>query len=319
MPRSSLPLLALVVAVLIWASNNIVSKVLLREASPALVATVRFTLAGLLFFLPAFLALHRGERRFARADWVRLAALGSLGVTGGQVLLLLGLRSTPATDASVYQLASPLFLVALAWACFGERPDRCRALGVAAAFLGAAVLVAGSAAGFGGGDPLGAALVLLGSLAYSSQTLLRKDLLARPPLLVLAATSLVAMAAIWPTGGLLGAWAELPRVRGWSAAAWLAMAHQVVLMSVASQWLFIRALRDLRASQISAVLYAQPLFTACMAAVILGESPSGPTLLSGALILAGLWLANRPIPRRGDASLTTGDPNTRGSVASGKT
>ena len=47
----------------------------------------------------------------------------------------------------------------------------------------------------------------------------------------------------------------------------------------------------------SALLYTQPLFTALMAAGALGESPSVLTLVSGALILTGVWLVNRPIGR----------------------
>jgi drug/metabolite transporter (DMT)-like permease len=297
---SWLPILALLMTVVIWASNNIVSKVILREASPGLVALVRFTIAGLIFFLPVFLTIHRGEQRFSRADWWLLLLLGSFGVVGGQILLLLGLRTTPATDASVYQLSSPLFLLALAWLSLGERVDRSRAIGVVAAFLGAAVLVVGSASGFGGGDLQGAVFMLSGALAYSSQTLVRKGLLTRrSPLLVLTGTSLVAMVTVWPASGLLGVWSELPHILDWSPTAWLVMVHQVCLMSIASQWLFVYALRELRASQISAFLYAQPLFTAFMAAVALGEFPTALTVVSGALILAGVWLSNRPVaPRR---------------------
>ena len=102
MLRSWLPLVALLTTVVIWASNNIVTKVIVHAASAGLVALVRFTLAGLLFYLPVVLRLHRGDQRFARSDWPRLVHLGSVGVVGSPILSLLGLRSTPATDASVY-------------------------------------------------------------------------------------------------------------------------------------------------------------------------------------------------------------------------
>ena len=312
MSRSWLPLLALLTTVIIWASNNIVTKVILREASPGLVALVRFTLAGLLFYLPVFLTLHRGDQRFSRSDWPRILLLGSVGVVGSLILSLLGLRTTPATDASVYQLTTPLFVLALAWLLFGERLNRVRVTGIAAAFLGAAVLAVGSAAGFGGGDLLGAVLILTSSVIWSGYTLLSKEILARrSPLLVLATANLVAMVAVWPVGGLLGVWAELPRVLDWSQAAWLVMAYNVCLMSMASQWLYVRSIRDLRASQVSALLYTQPLFTALMAAGALGEIPSLLTVASGVLILSGVWLVNRPIrPRQHPADTGTSSSKT---------
>ena len=312
MSRSWLPLLALLLTVVVWASNNIVTKIILREASPGLVALVRFTLAGLLFYLPVFLTLHRGDQQFSRGDWPRLLLLGSVGVVGSLVLSLLGLRTTPATDTSVYQLTTPLFVLALAWLWFGERLNRVRATGIVAAFLGAALLAIGSAAGFGGGDLPGAVLILSSSIIWSGYTLLSKEILARrSPLLVLATANLVAMVAVWPVGGLLGVWDELPRVLDWSQSAWLVMAYNVCLMSMVSQWLYVRSIRDLRASQVSALLYTQPLFTALMAAAALGEVPSLLTLASGALILSGVWLVNRPIGRRERAPVSgTANPPT---------
>ena len=76
------------------------------------------------------------------------------------------------------------------------------------------------------------------------------------------------------------------------------MAYNVLLMSMISQWLYIRSIRDLRASQVSALLYTQPVFTALMAVAALGELPTPLTVVSGALILVGVLLVNRPIGRR---------------------
>ncbi len=84
----------------IWAANNVVAKLIVREASPLLVALVRFTLAGLFFHLPVFLFLHRGEQRLNRDDAVRVVLLGAVGVAGSLVLSLMALRTTPATDVA---------------------------------------------------------------------------------------------------------------------------------------------------------------------------------------------------------------------------
>ena len=96
--RAWLPQAGLLLAVVIWAANNSLSKIILHEASPVLIALVRFTLAGLLFYLPVFFILHRGDQRFARADWPRLILLGAVGVAGSLVFSLLGLRTTPLTE-----------------------------------------------------------------------------------------------------------------------------------------------------------------------------------------------------------------------------
>ena len=54
------------------------------------------------------------------------------------------------------------------------------------------------------------------------------------------------------------------------------------------------------------LLYTQPLFTALMAAAAPGEVPSMLTLVSGALIVTGVWLVNRPNGR----ARRTADPGS---------
>lgn len=298
--RSWLPLVGLTLTILIWSSNNIVGKLILREASPMMVALVRFTLAGFLFYGPVFLVLHRGEQRFTPGEWQRLALLGAGGTLGSLVFYMMGLRTTPATDAAIYQVTTPLFVIVIAWAWLGERLSRGRVLGIVVAMVGAVILVTGGGAvGIGGGDLLGVLFIMLSNLTWASYTILIKELLARrSPLLVVAGANLIACAAIWPLAALTGLLGELPSVLGWSTGAWLIMLYLVAFMSTSSQWLYLRCLREVPASQASAFLNLQPLFTAILAASFLGELPTPLTIGAGLLILLGVWLVNRPRPRR---------------------
>ena len=301
-----LPLAGLTLTILIWSSNNIVGKLILRETSPMMVALVRFTLAGLLFYLPVFLALHRGEERFTRSEWRRLALLGTSGTLGSLVFYMTGLQSTPATDAAIYQLTMPLFVVVIAWAWLGERLSRGRMLGLAVAMVGAVVLVTGGRMGGLGGDPAGVLFIMMSNLTWASYTILIKEPLARrSPLLVLAATNLTAAVAIWPLAAVTGLLQELPTVANWSTNAWLIMLYLVAFMSTSSQWLYLRCLREVAASQASAFTNLQPFFTAILAAIFLGESPTPLTIGAGMLILLGVWLVNRPQKARRRATLPT--------------
>ena len=294
--RYWLPLLGLLVTIVIWSSNNIVGKVIMRESSPLMVALVRFTLAGVFFYLPVFLALHRGEQRFQRGEWPRLVFLGIVGTCGSLVLYLLGLRTTPATAAGIYQITGPLFIAIMAWLWLSERLSRGRVAGLVVAAAGASLLVAAQGSGGLGGGDLGGALFILGSnLTWSGYTLVSKEILARrSPLLVLSAANLVALVAIWPIAGLLGTWSELPSLLDWSPSAWLIMLYLVAFMSTSSQWLYVRCLREVGASQASAFQYLSPLLTAVQAALFLGEAPTPVAIACGLLILGGVWLVNRP-------------------------
>lgn len=297
--RVNLPLIAMILTVIIWGSNNIVAKFIIREASPLLIALVRFSVAAVLFHLPVFLILHRGEQRFERRDWPRLMYLGMVCVVGSLVLHLIGLRTTPATDAAIYGLTTPLFVLIFACLLLGERLTRLRALGIGLAFVGAVLLVTGGVTGLGGGDLTGALSLLTGSMIWSTYTLLSKEVLARrSPLLVLAAANIGAGVAVWPIAAVFGVLDELPSLLTWSPTAWWVMVYLVVLMSTTSQLFYVWAIRGLPTHQVSALLYTQPLCTALWAAGMIGELPTVVTVASGLLILAGVWLVNRPAAAR---------------------
>lgn len=294
--RLWVPLAVVMLVILLWAGNTIVSKYILREASPVLISLVRFQLVGVLFYIPVFLVLHRNGQRLTRGEWPLLILLGLVGTLGSQVFFMIGLLTTPATDAGIYQIITPIFVVLIAWLWIGERLSRVRAAGIGLACVGSVVLVTdGGSVGFGGGDVLGALLIMLSNVAWAGYTVISKRLVARrSPLLVLTAANLTAMVAIWPVAGLMGVFPELPRVLEWSPTAWLVMVYLVAVTGTLSQWLYQWTIRELGPSRVSAGLYLKPLFVAALAVAFLGERPTLVTLVSGLLILAGVWLVNRP-------------------------
>ncbi len=294
--RSSLPLALLAVVVLIWASNSIVTKLALRETTPALLAVVRFSLATTCFHLPLFLTMRRLGPQLEPWEWLRLGAVGVLGQASSTLLFTIGISMTTATFAGLMLMTGPLWTALLAWLVLGEGLGRARAVGMCVAFAGAGVLATGGR--LEAVDPpvmLGSAYLMAAQLAWGGYTLMAKPLLARhPPLLVVAAANVFAMLALWPSTALLGAWTDLPRVVDWPASTWLAVLYLVIFTGAGSQVLYIYALRDVSASQAISFMYLQPIFTVALAAVVLAERPTLLTLYCGALILFGLWLVNRP-------------------------
>ena len=296
--RSLLPLLVMAVVVLIWASNTIVSKLVLRDVTPPLLALVRFSLAALGFYLPVFLLMTRLAPPLRREDLVRLGLVGTLGSASSVLLFTIGVSMTPATDAGLILMTAPICTALLAWLFLGERLGRARSLGMVVAFVGAGLLATdGRVTAPEPSILLGSAYLLLCQVAWGAYTLLSKPLLARrPPLQVLATSHLFSVVALWPATGLLGAWAELPGVLEWSLTTWLGIGYMALFVSALSQALYVYGLRELSASQAISFMYLQPIFTAALAAVFLDERPTALTFACGGLILLGLWLVNRPRP-----------------------
>jgi drug/metabolite transporter (DMT)-like permease len=299
-PRRTLIALAmLTIVVFIWSSNNIASKLTLRDMSPGLLVLVRYTAAVLLFHLPVFLLLRRAGQPVSRAEWKRLGALGFLGPAGSTLCFTVGISMVPATYAALMLMTGPLWTALLERVFQGHRIGLVRAVGMAIAFVAAAILATGGQLEApDAGMLLGSVLLMGAQTLWGGYTIVSKPMLARrTPLLALTGANLCSIPFIWAAALLLGSWAELPSVADWSLGTWAGVAYMVVFASGLSQVMYIYGLRDVTPSQAISFSYLMPVFTAVLAAMILGEQVTPLTFGCGALIVLGLWLVNRPATR----------------------
>jgi len=81
---------------------------------------------------------------------------------------------------------------------------------------------------------------------------------------------------------------------GW--AGWAGLFYMAAFSSVAAYVLFYWVLRYMEASRVSAVNYFQPVGAIIVAATFLGEHPTRHLLIGGALILLGVYVAERAKP-----------------------
>lgn len=275
--------------VVLWSLNFIIGKLVLRELPPLLASGLRLAGAGALM-LPIYALSERRSRLAERSDLVRLALLGVSGIALNQVFFLVGLERTTVAHAALIFGLSPI-LVLLAAAAAGQESVTARKLaGMLVALGGVAVLHAGPASA-AGASLTGDLLVLAGASAFALFTVLSKPFTAR--------YGSIAMNTIGYVGGALAlapliAWEARRFPLGEvSATAWAALAYMAVFPSVVCYLIFYSALRYLTASRLAALAYLQPVLATLMGVVLLGERVSGALVAGGALVLAGVWVAER--------------------------
>lgn len=294
--RRWLPHILLFLVVLIWSGNTVISKIVIREMQPVELALARFSLGVLAFHLPVFLIFRRLGPSLERAEWKRLLLMGVIGAGTSMLLFTLGLDLMPATYVSLVMMTGPGLTALLAWVMFREVLGWTRAAGSAIAFLGAAVLVSGGQLT----DPqpglfIGAVFLITSQLTWALYTLLGKPLLAkRMPLIVMSAAHVFALISLWPLSIPLGGWNFLWHVSSWTIDIWLSLFYLAIVNTGLSQVMYFYALRDVTTAQAVSYTYLQPAMTALMAMAALGEEITALTLASGAVIIFGLWLVNRP-------------------------
>src|SRR5437588_4857027 len=189
---------ALATIYLVWGSTYLGIRVAVARMPPFWMATVRFTLAGVL--LLGIVALRGGLKELPdRRQWlaaavtgVALIGFGNGGVTWGELTVASGL-------AAINVTTSPLWMALIGRVILGERLGFRVSLGLALGFIGLVVLL-GPAAMTSGQLPGLIALVLaaigwaVGSV-YSQRAPLPKDPLLTSAMQMLAGGALLAPVA----------------------------------------------------------------------------------------------------------------------------
>lgn len=282
------PIVALLAVQVIFATLHVVGKIVLAEI-PALA----FAASRVLIAAPLFVAMAWRHDRIlpSRRDWRALTLLGLLGIFANQVLYLVGLHFTTATNAAILMPSIPVFTVAAAALLGAERPTRRRLAGVGLAAVGALVLLDPAQLELGGHATLGNLLVVGNCLCYAFFLVLLRPMLARLPWRTVVAGAFV-------TGGAATLLVSLPTLAevDWPAlhgATWLAIAYVGVFPTFGTYALNTWAVRRSSPSLAAAFTTLQPLFTALLAALFLHERFGWLQAVGLGLIISGLAVVSR--------------------------
>jgi drug/metabolite transporter (DMT)-like permease len=268
-----------------WGLSIPITKLGLLTLPPLTLTGLRFLIAVPLMFL-----LVLGKQRLPFRAFPKVAALGILGIGIGQVAQTFGVVGTSASVATTISAAIPAFVVIFAAMRLKQSVSSIQALGIAAAFVGIALVA------WGRGDATsaasqtsltGAALVLLSALTIAFYYVWSVELSERHGTVVVAAWStLFGFIAVLPWT----VW-EMSRVSFEVTTVGIASAVYLgVMVTVAGLFLWLHLLRTVPARIAASIQYLQPIVGVAAAAVMFGDA-LGPLFLIGvALVLIGLTL-----------------------------
>ncbi len=291
------PLAKLTLAAVFWGGAFVAGKIALRDVTPQATAFWRFAIGAAV--LAWIWARREGPRALPRSvrGWTGLAALGLSGVFAYNWFFFKGLALTEAGSAALVITTNPA-LTALGSGLFlGERLSSARLAGFALAASGALVVLSGGHLGRlvaldlgAGAGFLAAAVVCWVAYVLLGKLVLRgiSPLTATAVAFCLGAPLLGATAAA--EGGLMTA-LRAP----WQA--WTALLFMGIFSSALAFLWFYEGVVALGAARASVFIYLVPGFALLFARLLLGEAFTGPKLLGGALVVAGVVLTARPAAR----------------------
>lgn len=283
---SPLAFLAPLGAVLIWSGNMTINQLTVGTIAPSSIAFLRWVLA-LAVLTPLVAPAAWQHRATIRREWPKLAVLGLLGMGLWQGLAYMAAETTSATNMGILAAMVPLLTVLLSALILREPPSLGGVAGGALALVGVAILL-------GRGNPLslleltvarGDALMLVAATCYALYgVMLKRWPIALPPWVLLYGQVIFAVLILLPPY-LLG-----PMTPVDSGNIGLIL-YAGIPASIITTFLWMLAIRRIGASQASIFINLMPLFSAIIAMFALGERIALFHFLGGALILAGVVMA----------------------------
>ncbi|AYQ35835.1 DMT family transporter [Runella sp. SP2] len=273
---------------MLWASASVATKFGIRSADPLILANVRFLLAGTLMLTFGY-TFANSEKTLPRGrEWGQLAIFALFNTTLYLSAFVLSMREVSAGIGSLSTATGPLFVIVLSAIWLQRRLKWNEALGVVLGLSGAGLatwpLLQNSFA-----TPRGLSILMAGIVSVSAASVYYARISWRLPNVLINGWQVM-------MGGIMLLpftiyFADWQHTR-WDAQFWGAVGWLIVPVSVISLQLWFYLLR-LDAVRASMWLFLCPVFGFTYSSFFLGEPLSWHTFVGTALVVAGLYVAQR--------------------------
>jgi drug/metabolite transporter (DMT)-like permease len=270
----------------------VATRFVVDQTGPASLALLRYAI-GVLVLLPAVLVVARP--RFAARDLAPIAALGIVQFGILIALLNYGLRFIPSARAALIFATVPLLTMLLAAGLGHERLGPAKAGGVLLTLAGVAIALGDKAwrHGDAGSGWIGEAAVFAAALSGAVCSVLYRPYVRRYPTVPVSALAMlasVAFLAVLAAGeGFFAGWPHFSP-KGWAAVAFIGFGSGI------GYFLWLWALGNAPATQVTVFLALSPFTAAALGALLLAESVTLPAAVGLVCVGFGLWLAHRGEP-----------------------
>jgi drug/metabolite transporter (DMT)-like permease len=284
--------LLLAAAVLLWAGNWVIGRMIRLDAPPGGITFARWAIAaGVLLAFNA--AAMRQYWPLIRKSWRILLLLALTASIFQHLPVYLGLRTTTATTASLLNATTPIFILLMGWLMLGERLASSVVAGVVVALAGAVWITTRGQPGslVHWAMETGDLLILLATLSWAAYTvLLRWRPAGLPPLPFLCAVATLGALVSLPV-------AAVEHAMGarfiWSLPVVGSLLYIGLGATVLGYIFWNRGVEVLGASRAGPFMYLMPVYTPLMGWAFLGERVELFHLVGIGLIFAGILLTRR--------------------------
>ncbi len=285
------PYVLLCLTMLMWGGNAVAGRLAVGEVSPMVITFGRWFIACTALMLIAGGEI-RAEFSKLKPYVKRIALMGLLGFTGFNALFYEAAHYTSAVNLTILQGAIPVFVLVGALALYRTPVTPVQIVGMLVTTAGVLVLASGGSLAtlLGLSFNIGDVWMLIACVLYAGYTVALRQ---RPPvsgLTLFAAMAVVAIVSAMPLVAIEAARGELqlPTLKGL-----LIIAYVGLFPSLFSQLFFMRGVELIGPGRAGLFVNLVPVFGSFLAVVILREPFGLHSAVALALVLSGIWIAER--------------------------
>lgn len=280
----------------IWASAYAFTRLAVSQSEPEFgfppefIIPVRVMGAAVILLTIAFITKQKWPKRHEWKSWLAMGVMGIIGTAAPFFVITNAQKTVDSSLAALYVAAAPLFVALLAHFAFhDDKISPRKAFGIAIGFCGVAVLFGPEAIeSFGSASVTAQALCLLGTLFYAISTITARYARNIPPFVFAAGFLTIGGMASAPMLLFVDYDALTPSNSAISGLIGLAIGP-TALASV----IYMILIKRTSATFLSLTGYTIPIISAIIGYFAFQEVQSWNAALAFALILTGVWIAQR--------------------------
>jgi drug/metabolite transporter (DMT)-like permease len=283
--------LLLILAMLMWGGNAVAGRLAVGEVSPMALTCLRWVIV-IAVLLPFVWRRMVAEWAILKTGWRVIILSGIFGFTVFNALFYTAAHYTTAVNLTLFQGAIPILVLIASVLFLGIRVVPVQILGMIVTICGV-VLISVK------GDMeilrtlalnIGDVFTLIACVFYAAYTL---GLRRKPPVSGLVFFTAVAIVAFVTSVPLLAIEIAQGNVQWPTPKGWLIMLYIGLLPSLLAQVFFIRGVELMGPARAGVFVNLVPVFGALLAVLLLGEPFATYHAVGLALVLGGIWLAER--------------------------
>ncbi len=286
------PTFLLTLTALFWAGNAIAGQLAVGHVHPFQLVLLRWIMVASVLW-----AIYgrevRGYWPVIKPMFWRLVLLAFIGFTAFNILFYLASERTTAVNVGILQGAMPGLVLVGAMLAYRTKVSAVQVAGVVLTMIGVVLIATRGTPASLLREPMnsGDALMLVAALFYAAYTVALRERPAMPGAVFFTLLAVFAAATSLPPA--IGEALLLEGYRMPSAQGWLVTLYIAIFPSCLSQLFFLRGVDAIGPGRAGVFINLVPVFASLLAVLLLGQEFAWYHGAALALVLGGVWLAQR--------------------------